>query len=181
MGIQAMSMRDFWLAASARQQRTRATSDAASGVSWCRAFNSSHVRARCNLAVEEFKRGRGGKGGGKGKAARASAGEGDELAEGGDLEEQVAAAAAAEVCAFWHRPTSHTWWCWHSVHTLICSHSTTVQFMASTTQHRQSLAEFVQQVRCRHVCCVLFGDGDVRGRGAQPSDVQLHSLRQVWR
>ena len=62
----------------------------------CRAFNSSHVRARCNLAVEEFKRGRGKAG--KGKAARGSPGAGDELAEGGDLEEQVAAAAAAEVC-----------------------------------------------------------------------------------
>jgi hypothetical protein len=53
------------------------------------------VRARCNLAVEEFKRGRGK--GSKGKAVRGSPGEGDELAEGGDLEEQVAAAAAAEV------------------------------------------------------------------------------------
>ena len=63
-----------------------------------RAFNSSHVRARCNLAVEEFKRGKGrGKAGGK--AARGSQGAGDELVEGGDLEEQTAAAAAAEVRA----------------------------------------------------------------------------------
>jgi len=62
-----------------------------------RAFNSSHVRARCNLAVEEFKRGKGrGKAGGN-KARGGSQGAGDELEEGGDLEEQTAAAAAAEV------------------------------------------------------------------------------------
>ncbi len=65
--------------------------------SWARrAFNLSHVRARCNLAVEEFKRGKGrGKAGGT--KARGSQGAGDELVEGGDLEEQTAAAAAAEV------------------------------------------------------------------------------------
>ena len=46
------------------------------------------------MAVEEFKRGKGrGKAAGK---ARGSQGAGDELVEGGDLEEQTAAAAAAE-------------------------------------------------------------------------------------
>ena len=61
-----------------------------------RAFNSSHVRARCNLGMEEFKRGKG-RGKAAGGKARGSQGAGDELVEGGDLEEQTAAAAAAEV------------------------------------------------------------------------------------
>lgn len=69
-----------------------------------RAFNSSNVRARCNIAVEEFKRGKGRGKGVKAGAAQGSPGAGDELAEGGDLEEQTAAAAVAEVC---HEV--HTW------------------------------------------------------------------------
>ena len=82
----------------------------------CRAFNSQHVRARCNLAVEEFKVG-------KGKTAKARSGtgdsgggggEGDELAEGGDLEEVEAAAAAVRVCVSiqqqkCHRPPEYNY------------------------------------------------------------------------
>lgn len=63
------------------------------------------MRARCNLAVEEFKVGKGkaSKPSKSAAAAGGGGGEGDELAEGGDLEEVDAAAAAVRTSLSWEQ------------------------------------------------------------------------------